>query len=165
MLHLSAAEAKARAAAESADWPNACAMCGVIAAPKHVVAENATAICVLDRYAARRAHLIVVYRKHVESIAELPWSDYEAMQRLSWEACRALREVVRPVRTFVASLGSAQKRTISFPHTHVHVLPLYDGDERDRPAAVLTWSNGVFVYEDGEAEDLVTRLRAAWPAP
>jgi len=139
-------------------------MCAAIAKPVNVLAENASAICVIDRYAARPAHLIVVHRKHVESIAELPYADYEAMQRLAWEACRALAVTRKPVRTYVASLGSAQKRTISFPHTHVHVLPLYDGDERDRPAAVLTWSNGVFVYEDGEAEALARELRAAWPA-
>jgi diadenosine tetraphosphate (Ap4A) HIT family hydrolase len=163
MIHLGAAEAKARAAAESTSWPNGCAMCAVVAEPRHVLAENAHALCVLDRYAARRAHLIVVHRRHVEAIADLPYVEYEAMQRLAWEACRAVAQALRPVRTYVASLGSATKRTISFPHTHVHVLPLYDGDERDRPALVLTWSNGVFIYEPGEAESLAADLRAAWP--
>jgi diadenosine tetraphosphate (Ap4A) HIT family hydrolase len=51
---------------------------------------------------------------------------------------------------------------MSFPHFHIHVLPVYDTDARARPAHVLSWSAGVLVYEDAEAAALAERLRAAW---
>jgi len=51
---------------------------------------------------------------------------------------------------------------MSFPHFHIHVLPVYDTDERARPAHVFSWSAGVLVYEDDEAHALSERLREAW---
>jgi hypothetical protein len=63
---------------------------------------------------------------------------------------------------FVAALGSAARLPQSFPHHHVHVLPLFDGGEMDRPSEVLTWKHGVFLYTPAEARDLADTLRRAW---
>lgn len=174
MRRIPKSEVTALIEAMSHTWPNGCAVCAMVSpvtgghggrAGCELVAENDHAVCVLDRFASRRGHLVIAHRKHVESIAALSWLEYAGMQELAFHGCRALETTLRPARTFVASLGSAQPRGISFPHTHVHVIPLPDGDERDRPAAVFTWSNGVYVYEDDEARDLASSLRAAWPRP
>jgi hypothetical protein len=44
----------------------------------------------------------------------------------------------------------------------VHVVPLYDGGELDRPSEVLTWRHGIWLYAPDEARELAVRLRAAW---
>jgi hypothetical protein len=54
---------------------------------------------------------------------------------------------------------------MSFPHYHLHVIPIYEDDERARPARVLSWTSGVVVYEDDEAASLVSDLVRAWPTP
>lgn len=146
-----------------------CAMCAVIGASatspgrRAVLAENEAAVAMLDRFAARPGHTVVVLRRHVESVAELPWDEYAAVQRLAWEASRALTAALSPVRVYVAALGATRRIATSFPHHHVHVIPLSDGGESDRPAQVLTWSNGVHVYEPGERAAWAERIRAAWP--
>lgn len=142
-----------------------CAMCAAIADPagRHVLAQDDVAVCVLDRFAARPGHVVVILRRHCESIAEMPFEEYAAVQRLAWEAARALTAVMAPRRVYVASLGATARIATSFPHHHVHVIPLTDGGERDRPAEVLTWSRGVHLYEPGEAERFAEELRAAWP--
>jgi len=158
LLAADAAEIEAR-------WAG-CAMCAAITGfpcGRAVLASNAAAVAMLDRFAARPAHVVVVLRRHVELLTDLPWDEYAAVQRLAWEAACALREVLSPKRTYVAALGAAQRIATSFPHHHVHVVPLADGGESDRPSDVLTWSHGVYVYEEGEAERLAERLRAAWP--
>jgi len=142
-----------------------CAICGMAAghpAGIEVLAERPAAVAVLDWLGVRRGHALVILRRHVESVAEVPWSEYVEVQRLAWEAARAMERVLSPKRVFVASLGSATRLPISFPHHHVHVIPLYDGGEIDRPSEVLTWRNGVAVYAPGEAAELGAALRAAW---
>jgi diadenosine tetraphosphate (Ap4A) HIT family hydrolase len=142
-----------------------CVMCALVAGHPpdlEVVGENRGAVAVLDRFATRRGHVLVVLRRHVESIADLGWEEYALAQRLAWEASRAIGAALHPQRIFIAALGAVARLPMSFPHHHVHVIPLYDGDERDRPAEVFSWSRGVGLYEPGEAPALAADLRRAW---
>ncbi|APR84987.1 Hypothetical protein A7982_10336 [Minicystis rosea] len=142
-----------------------CAMCGMAGghpASIEVLAERGHAVAVLDRYASRPGHVLVVLRRHAEAVAELAWEEYADVQRLAWEASRALTRVLDPKRVFVAALGAATPLLMSFPHHHVHVIPLFEGTAADRPAAVLTWEHGVYVYEPGEERALGEALRRAW---
>ncbi len=167
---VSKAEALAFVAADAAELDPrflGCALCAIAAGAspgRCVLAENAAALAVLDRYAARPGHVVVVLRRHVESVAALPWEEYAAVQRLAWEASIALTRALAPKRVLVASLGAARRIATSFPHHHVHVVPIAEGDARDRPADVLTWSHGVHVYEPAEARAWGASLRAAWPS-
>lgn len=142
-----------------------CAMCGLAGghpAEVAVIVERERAVAVVDRYATRPGHVLVVLRRHVEAVADLAWDEYAEVQRLAWEASRALTRVLSPKRVFVAALGAAVRLPMSFPHHHVHVIPTFDGGEDDRPAAVFTWTRGVLVYEPEEARELAGALRRAW---
>ena len=158
-------EVTAQIEATAHTWPGGCAVCAMVSPTTggcERIAENDHAVCALDRFPSRHGHLVIALRRHVESIAALSWLEYSGMQELAFRACRTVEATLHPARTFVASLGSAQAGGISFPHAHVHVIPLADGGESDRPAAVFTWSNGVYIYEDDEARALAASLRAAW---
>jgi len=41
-------------------------------------------------------------------------------------------------------------------------VPVFGEGEAARPARVLSWSEGVTVYDDAEARALVAALRARW---
>jgi diadenosine tetraphosphate (Ap4A) HIT family hydrolase len=170
VIQIGRAEALAMAEREARALPprfGGCAMCAVVArhgADLEVLAEREAAVAVLDRFAARPGHVLVVLRRHAERVGELSWAEYAAVQRLAWEAARVLEEALQPRRVYIAALGSADRRAISFPHHHVHVVPLPHGDERDRPAEVFTWARGVALYEPGEARAMAEALRRAWPA-
>ena len=142
-----------------------CVMCALVAghpSDREVLAERPGAIAVLGRLVVRRGHVLVVLRRHVESIGAMPWSEYADVQRLAWEAACTLERGLRPRRVFVAALGSATQLPMSFPHHHVHVLPLFDGGEADRPSEVLTWRHGVSLYDGDEARELADTLRRDW---
>jgi len=168
MAVISKAEATRLLVAETARLPAAaggCALCGlVLSTGALTVAEDAEAVVVVDGYARRRGHLLVVLRDHVEELTALPWPRYAAMQRLAWEASHALGKVLAPRRVYVAALGAPSALPTSFPHLHLHVVPLHHGDDRDRPANVFTFTGGVLRYEVGEGEALAAELRAAWPS-
>ena len=142
-----------------------CVMCALAAghpSDVEVLAELPGAVAVLARIANRRGHVIVVLRRHAESIGAIPWSEYADVQRLAWETAGAMERALRPRRVFVAALGSAVQLPMSFPHHHVHVLPLFDGGDGDRPSEVLTWRHGVWLYAPEEARALADPLRQSW---
>jgi diadenosine tetraphosphate (Ap4A) HIT family hydrolase len=139
-----------------------CALCQH-ADDRHVVARNAEGTVLLNRFAQRPGHLLVVAHSHVEHAHELQWPSYAALQQLAHSACIALQRTVQPARTFTAVLGSAASIATSYPHLHIHVVPVPESDDRARPARVFSWSEGIYVYEPGEALALVLELRAAWP--
>jgi histidine triad (HIT) family protein len=149
-------EALARLALESR--PD-CMMCEVARTAEPIVASE-HAIAVLDRYAARPGHVLVVLRRHEEQLARLAWHEYEAMHRLAWQLSAALQATLAPRRIYVAALGSAAPLQTSFPHVHLHIIPLADGGELDRPANVFTWTNGMYVFDD-EHEERALRARLA----
>lgn len=159
MRHLPKAEALSAIAAE----PRArCRMCTFADDPEPI-AESEHALVIPDRYASRPGHVLVVARRHEERVAGLAWDEYASIQRLVWDACRALEATYAPRRIYVAALGSADAIDTSFPHVHVHVVPLADGGELDRPANVFTWVHGVYVFESADEERAMRdRLRAAF---
>ena len=155
-------------ASEMPDRFHGCVMCAIAEGEKDaalIVRREPGAIVVLDRFAASRGHLLVILESHEEDIASVAWPAWQRMQRLAWESSRALERCLSPRRIFVAALGSATPSAKSFPHLHLHVVPLHEDGEKARPAHVFSWSRGVHVYEPQEAEALVAELRDAWPTP
>ena len=142
-----------------------CVMCAVMARADHrvLVKETSSALVVLDRFASRAGHLLVIPRNHVERVVALEWPQYAELQRLAYDASHAIERVFGPKRTYVASLGTANPLAGSYPHLHIHVVPIAEDDERARPAAVFSWSAGIVLYEDDEAAETTASLRRAWP--
>src|SRR5260221_13997223 len=141
-------------------------MCGLVDSyPKdvRVLARSKHAIAVLSRYQLRRGHVLVVARRHVESWGDVGWNEWRDVQRLAWEAAGAIQRAFDPVRVYAATLG-ANGRTAptSFPHLHVHVVPIYDRDERGKPSNVFTWKNGLHRPSAMESRDLQRALMTAW---
>lgn len=160
-------EALARVALEWEALPaqyQGCVMCALADGYPpglEILSENEQALALLDRFGSRRGHVLVVLRRHVESIAELGWHEYSSVQRLVWEAAQSVEEAFRPMRTFVAALGSTAKLPNTFAHHHVHVIPLEEGSE-DRPSRVFSWEPGVYVYSEEEGKEVADRLRGCW---
>lgn len=145
---------------------HACLPCALIARATEVldvIADNEHGLVVLNRFAQRRGHLMVWAKRHHEQVHELAWPAYAGVQRLAYDACVALERALSPVRVYSAVLGSTTPLPISYPHLHVHVIPVFESDERARPARVFSWTEGIVVYEDAEASALTTLLRSAWP--
>lgn len=142
-----------------------CVMCALVSrAPStpELLRESEHGVVLLDRFGAREGHLLVVSRAHVEDTLGLGWDVYQDLQRLAYEGAQVVTRLLAPARVFIAVLGASEALPMSFPHFHIHVLPVYDTDERSRPAHVFSWSAGVLVYEDEEAAALAARLRAAF---
>lgn len=152
------------------DDTRGCVMCALVTraagkpAVPELLAENEHGVALLDRFGSTLGHVLVIARQHVLDTAELPWPVYSELQRLNYEACCALRRAFMPARVFSAILGASAELPMSFPHFHIHAIPIYETDERARPAHVLSWSTGVLAYEASEFSQLSEQIRVAWPA-
>jgi histidine triad (HIT) family protein len=143
-----------------------CVMCALSSAEAELpfVAQNRHAVVLLDRFACRYGHLLVIPRVHVEHLSQLPWEVFLDVQRLTFEAAQAIDACLKPARVFTATLGATVELPMTYSHYHMHVIPVFETDERARPARVLSWSEGVVVYEDDEAREVTSRLVRHWPS-
>jgi histidine triad (HIT) family protein len=143
----------------------ACVMCALAGghADLPFIAESPRAVVLLDRFACRYGHLMVIPRAHVDHLSQLPWDVFMDVQRLTFEAAKAIDACLAPARVFTATLGAAVELPMTYSHYHMHVIPVNETDERARPARVLSWSEGVVLYDDGEARELSDRLAQHWP--
>jgi histidine triad (HIT) family protein len=141
-----------------------CVMCALATrtSAKHVIHEDRVCRVVLDALGNRPGHLLVIPKRHAESFTSLSLAEYQSLQTSVFYAARAVEATLRPRRVFVASTGASDELPMSFPHFHVHVIPVYESDERARPASVLSWSEGVVAYEEREADELSHALAARW---
>lgn len=142
--------------------PGDCVMCAVYErARSDRVIENADGVVVLDRFGSRRGHLLVISRAHVEGASELGWERYASLQKLAFDATLALETACDPARVFVAALGSSEPIATSYPHYHIHVVPIARHDDDARPARVFSWSAGIVQYEEDERCELIDTLKRA----
>lgn len=162
---ISRAEALDRILREGGEPP--CLMCAIRdrrVGPVHAIYEDDAMLVMLPRYVRRWGHAMVMPKVHVVSYAEVDPAAWLEANRLALVTARVVERVRRPRRCYVASTGSSSGRELlqTSRHLHVHVIPLYEPD--DRPADVFSWQDGVYVGEPDEWEALAASYRAAWDA-
>ncbi|MCA9654730.1 MAG: HIT family protein [Myxococcales bacterium] len=142
-----------------------CLMCAIAArrcGPVHAVHEDERMLVMLPRYVRRWGHLLVMPKAHVVSYDEVEPAQWLEASHLALVAARVIERVQRPRRCYVASTGSsAGELTQTSRHLHLHVIPLYEPD--DKPTDIFSWSEGVFVAEPAEWEALRDAYREVWP--
>lgn len=70
---------------------------------------------------------------------------------------------MQPLRCYVTSTGSAAgELTQSSAHMHIHIIPVYDAD--DRPRDIFSWTAGVYVARSEEWRALQEAYRVRWRA-
>lgn len=142
----------------------ACLMCAVrdrAVGDVHAVFEDEAMLVMLPRYVRRWGHLMVMPKVHVTSFAAVDPELWARTNALAHKSARVVERVMQPRRCYVASTGSsAGELTQSSMHLHIHVVPLYELD--DKPSSIFSWQEGVWVAEPDEWETLRARYAAAW---
>lgn len=101
-----------------------CIFCDIVAgdARAEVVLETPDAIAFLDKYPAARGHVVVVPRKHAETLLELSDEGVRGLFLAVRTAMRKVADALHPAGMNVGwNHGEDAGQTV--PHLHVHVLP------------------------------------------
>jgi histidine triad (HIT) family protein len=107
--------------------PVGCAFCAIVAGdqPAALVLDEEHLVAFLDVRPVFKGHVLLVPRRHVETLPELP-------AELRDPFLEAAQRLATAVRTGLGAQGSfvAMNNTVSqsVPHLHLHVVPRTKGD-------------------------------------
>jgi histidine triad (HIT) family protein len=104
-----------------------CVFCEVVRGEREaaVVYEDAETVAFLDHKPLLHGHCLLVPRRHVETLGELP---AELAARLFANVQRLAGAVERGLEAAGAFVAINVKISQSVPHLHVHVVPRWKGD-------------------------------------
>ena len=99
-----------------------CVFCDIVSGKQaaEVVFENDDCLVFLDIRPLFPGHCLVIPRKHVETLPELPPASLGPLFGCVQMVARALPEALDAAGTFVAINNKVSQ---SVPHLHVHVVP------------------------------------------
>ena len=99
-----------------------CLFCRIVTGevPAVVVYEDDDAVAFLDHRPLFQGHTLLVPRKHVETLGELPVSLVEPFFKTAQLLSRVVEKALDAEGTFVAMNNRVSQ---SVPHLHVHVVP------------------------------------------
>lgn len=114
--------------------------------------EHVVAFCPLEP--ATLGHTLLVPRIHVPTIWELSEDVAAQLARVVVKLSAAIREAVEPQGlNVIQSSGAAASQTVF--HTHVHLVPRWEGD-----AVGQIWPRDT-AYSDDQMDETLNRLRVA----
>ncbi|HEX8692205.1 MAG TPA: histidine triad nucleotide-binding protein [Longimicrobium sp.] len=103
---------------------DSCIFCKIVAGeiPSHRVLETADFIAIEDKYPAAKVHVLLIPRKHVESVAHLADDDAELAGRLLLGARDVARQEGVDKTGYRVVINTGPDGNQSVPHLHVHVM-------------------------------------------
>ncbi len=106
------------------DLDPACVFCQIVTkkAPSHLVYEDEEAIAFLDLFPFTRGHLLVVPKRHVPRLTDLPVSEHAAYLGALAKVCRRV-ERLSPDYNIALNQGARAGQVVF--HLHFHIIPRY----------------------------------------
>lgn len=104
-----------------------CAFCAIVRgeAPAEIVLDDVAGVAFLDRRPLFPGHVLVVPRRHAETLPHLAPEEIGPFFALVQRLTRGVPEATGADGTFVAINNVVSQ---SVPHVHVHVVPRRQGD-------------------------------------
>lgn len=91
--------------------------------PGHIVADDEKHIAFLDIHPLVKGHTLVVPKKEIDYLFDLPEEDYVALQVFARKVALGLKKAVSCKRIGTAVIG------LEVPHVHIHLVPLETMDD------------------------------------
>jgi len=132
-----------------------CVFCTIVAGehPAAVVYADRDVLAFLDRRPVFKGHVLVVPRRHVDTLPDLPDELVAPFFGTVRDIAGAVPRAYGSQGTFVATNNVVSQ---SVPHLHVHVVPRTKGDG----LRGFFWPRTTYA-SDEEAADFARRLREA----
>lgn len=93
--------------------------------PCHKIAENEQFLAFLDVFPVKMGHTLVIPKKPVDYIFDLPDSDLAAMHVFSKKVANAIKKTIPCAKIGVSVIG------LEVPHAHIHLIPINSLSDMD----------------------------------
>ncbi|MDB5161186.1 MAG: putative Histidine triad protein [Candidatus Saccharibacteria bacterium] len=91
--------------------------------PSYKVYEDEDTFAFLDIHPKQPGHVLVIPKKEIDHIWDLPDEDYQALMATSKKVAQRIREIINPRRVAMQVEGTG------VPHAHVHIFPFSTVEE------------------------------------
>ena len=127
---------------------NNCIFCSM--PQSEIIAENELAKAFYDQFPVNQGHVLIVPKRHVETLFEATLEEMQAINRLLFEIKEILEDKYHPDGYNVGvNVGRAAGQTVF--HLHYHLIPRYNGDVADPRGGVRRVKKTVVAYtSEGE---------------
>ena len=88
--------------------------------PAYKVAENETHLAFLDINPAARGHTLVIPKKEIDYLFDLPDELLTDTVLFAKKVAEAMDKTLKPLRTGIIVEG------LEVPHAHIHLIPVYE---------------------------------------
>jgi histidine triad (HIT) family protein len=85
--------------------------------PCYKIYEDNDTLAFLDIHPVRPGHILVIPKKQIDHLWDLPKQDYDALMATVKLVANQIRTILKPKRVGVQVVG------IDVPHAHVHLIP------------------------------------------
>ena len=92
-----------------------------------MVYEDNDHVVLMDSFPINRGHVLVVPKKHYETLYEMPSEEVGSLFRLVQRIMIAVRDATGADGMNIGQNNGTSAHQI-IPHVHVHVIPRYEGD-------------------------------------
>jgi diadenosine tetraphosphate (Ap4A) HIT family hydrolase len=143
-----------------------CFICEMVAGnpayAHEIIYEDDVALAFLNKYPPLYGYVLVAPCEHREQVTgDFTPAEYLALQHLIYRVAEAVRQIVKPERVYILSLGSQQGNK----HVHWHIAPLPFGVPfEQQQLAALHMKDGILQLSDDERAALALQLREALAA-
>jgi diadenosine tetraphosphate (Ap4A) HIT family hydrolase len=128
----------------------------------HVIWSNDEAIAFLDRFPTVYGYTLVAPTDHLEQVTgDFTLHQFLSFQRIVHAVAEAIRQLLRPERVYVLSLGSQQRNA----HIHWHIVPCPPGVPvlQQQCALIDRRERGILQLTQEEGARLATQIRSHLP--
>jgi histidine triad (HIT) family protein len=121
---------------------------------EHVaVLEDEDVLAVMDRYPATPGHVLVLPKRHIETLYEMPEYLGARIMTTAVLVAKAIKEKLSPAgMNLIQSNEAAAGQTVS--HFHLHIVPRYEGDR-----VLLQFGHGNRAERAPELERIASLLK------
>jgi diadenosine tetraphosphate (Ap4A) HIT family hydrolase len=131
--------------------------------PHHIIWSNEEAIAFLDRFPTVFGYALVAPTAHMEQVTgDFTLHQFLSLQRIVHAVGEAVRQLLRPERIYVLSLGSQQRNA----HVHWHIVPCPPGVpvSQQQCALIDRRNRGVLQLTDEDGAVLASQIRDYLPS-
>jgi histidine triad (HIT) family protein len=132
-----------------------CILCDIAkhAVNAAILFENESVIAILDLYPATRGHALILPKKHIPTIYDMPLETGKEIIDSAILLSRAINNSFKPAGlNLIQSNGKAGEQTID--HFHLHIVPRYKNDD-----VVLKFGHGNVAADQDEIERVAKIIR------
>lgn len=135
-----------------------CVFCAIAGRelPASVVYEDALCLAFMDIHPLRPGHVLVVSRRHAQSLHQLTEEEQGHLLRIGSRIGQALKASSLAPAGFHFNINDGREAHQTVPHVHLHVLPRYRGDMAAFAASLL-WKP-VSLLTGGQKREGLDRL-------